>query len=109
MQPHVRVVLCSVPSEAVGETIARALLEERLAACVNMLPGVRSLYRWQGKIEDDRELLLVIKTASGCYEELEQRIRALHPYQVCEVLALDVAQGSQPYIDWLRGETIKVS
>jgi len=107
MQAHARVVLCSVPNEAAGEAIARALLEERLAACVNMLPGVRSLYRWQGKIEDDRELLLVIKTASDRYSELEQRIRALHPYQVCEVLALDVAEGSQPYLDWLRGETTK--
>jgi periplasmic divalent cation tolerance protein len=106
MQAHVRIVLCTVPNEGVAETLARSLLEERLAACVNLVPGVRSIYRWQGEIEDDRELLLVIKTQADCYERLEQHIRALHPYQVCEVLALDVAAGSQPYLDWLLSETL---
>jgi periplasmic divalent cation tolerance protein len=102
----VRIVLCTVPSEQVGETLARTLLEERLVACVNILPGLRSLYRWQGKLEDERELLLVMKTQAARYAELEARIRALHPYAVCEVLALDVAEGSAPYLAWVLAETI---
>lgn len=101
----VRVVLCTVPSEQVAETIARALLEERLAACVNVLPGVRSLYRWQGKVEDERELLLVMKTQAARYDELERRVRELHPYEVCEVLALDVAAGAAGYLGWVLQET----
>jgi periplasmic divalent cation tolerance protein len=105
MATETRVVLCSVPNDQVGEQIARALLEEHLAACVNILPGVRSLYRWQGAIQDDRELMLVIKTRSDRYERLEQRVRELHPYEVCEVVALEVTEGSRPYLDWVLGET----
>lgn len=98
-------MLCTVPSDAVAETLARTLLDERLVACVNVLPGVRSLYRWQGKIEDDRELLLVMKTQASRYPALEARIRALHPYEVCEVLAFDASAGSAPYLAWLLAET----
>lgn len=101
----VRVVLSTVPSEAVGETLARALLDEQLAACVNIVPGVRSLYRFRGKLEDDHELLLVIKTTRDRYARLEERIRALHPYEVCEVVAVDVAAGAAPYLAWVLGET----
>jgi periplasmic divalent cation tolerance protein len=100
-----RVVLCTVPSEQVAEHIALTLLEERLVACVNVLPGVRSLYRWQGKVEDDRELLLLMKTQADRYRALEARVRELHPYEVCEVLALDVADGSSPYLAWLLAQT----
>lgn len=102
---NLRVVLCTVPSEQVAETIARALLDECLAACVNVLPGVRSLYRWQGKVEDERELLLVMKTQLSRYDALERRVRELHPYQVCEVLAFDVAAGAAGYLDWVLQET----
>jgi periplasmic divalent cation tolerance protein len=102
---QVRVVLSTVPSEQVGEQIARALLDEHLVACVNIVPGLRSLYRWQGAIQDDRELLLVIKTTADRYEALEQRLKALHPYEVCEVLAFDVADGARAYLDWVVGET----
>jgi periplasmic divalent cation tolerance protein len=100
-----RVVLCTVPNEDVGESLARTLVEERLVACVNILPGVRSIYRFKGAVEDERELLLVLKTSAGRYPQLERRIRELHPYEVCEVIALDVAAGSQPYLDWLSAET----
>jgi periplasmic divalent cation tolerance protein len=99
------VVLCTVPNEEVGVRIAHSLLEERLAACVNLLPQVRSLYRWNGAVQDDREQLLIIKTQRDRYEALEQRVRALHPYEVCEVLALDVSAGSAPYLDWVLQET----
>jgi periplasmic divalent cation tolerance protein len=100
-----RVVLCSVPSEEVALTLANTLVEEQLVACVNIVPNVRSIYRWQGKVEDDRELLLVMKTRAERYAELETRVRALHPYEVCELLALDVDAGSAPYLAWLRAET----
>jgi periplasmic divalent cation tolerance protein len=100
-----RVVLCTVPSEEVGASLARTLVDERLVACVNIVPGVRSIYRYKGKLEDDRELLLVMKTAADRYAALEQRVRALHPYEVCEVVALDIGAGSQPYLDWLAAET----
>jgi periplasmic divalent cation tolerance protein len=101
----VRVVLCSVPSEDVGVQIAQTLLSERLVACVNILPGVRSLYRYKGKIEDERELLLVIKTTEDRLSALIKRVPELHPYEVCEVIALDVGAGSQPYLDWVIAET----
>lgn len=101
----VRVVLCTVPSEDVGVRIARQLVDEQLVACVNIVPGVRSIYRYQGKVEDDRELLLVMKTADDRLEALIPRVRELHPYDVCEVLALAVNAGSQPYLDWVLTET----
>ena len=101
----VRVVLCTVPSEDDGVRIARQLLDEHLVACVNILPGVRSIYRYQGKVEDDRELLLVMKTADDRLGALVPRVRELHPYEVCEVLVLEVSAGSQPYLDWVLAET----
>lgn len=105
MSTNVQVVLCTVPSEEVGASIARTLVEERLAGCVNLVPQIRSIYRYEGKLEDERELLLVIKTAVDRYAALEERIRALHPYALCEVIALDVAQGSGPYLAWVIAGT----
>ncbi len=105
MPTHTLVVLSTVPDEQTGERIATALLEENLVACVNMLPGVRSLYRWQGALQKEQEWLLVIKTRGDRYDKLEQRLRELHPYEVCEILALDVARGSAPYLDWVLAET----
>ncbi|HEX6240088.1 MAG TPA: divalent-cation tolerance protein CutA [Polyangiales bacterium] len=105
MTTPARVVLCTVPSEDVGVTIARQLVDEQLVACVNIVPGVRSIYRYQGKVEDDRELLLVMKTADDRLTALIPRVRELHPYEVCEVLVLDVSAGSQPYLDWILAET----
>jgi periplasmic divalent cation tolerance protein len=101
----VRVVLCTVPSEEIGVQIAQTLLAERLVACVNILPGVRSLYRYKGKLEDDSELMLVIKTTDDRVSTVIKRVPELHPYEVCEVIALDVSAGSQPYLDWIVGET----
>jgi periplasmic divalent cation tolerance protein len=105
MTDSVLVILCTVPSEDVGVQIARAVLDERLAACVNILPQVRSIYRYRGKLEDERELLLIIKSVRSRYAQLEGRIRELHPYEVCEVVALDAAQGAAPYLAWVREET----
>jgi periplasmic divalent cation tolerance protein len=105
MTTPLRVVLCTVPSEDVGVQIAHQLLEEQLVACVNILPGVRSLYRWQGKLEDERELLLMMKTTGESLDALIPRVRELHPYEVCEVLALEVSAGSQPYMDWVMANS----
>ena len=105
MSTPIRVILCTVPSEEVGVQIARQLVDEQLVACVNILPGVRSIYRYRGKVEDDRELLLLMKSSADRLDVLIPRVRALHPYEVCEVLALEVTAGSQPYLDWVLGET----
>lgn len=101
----VRVVLVTAPSEEEGARIARTLVEERLVACVNIVPGVRSVYRFEGKVFDEREALLVMKTSVDCTNALVARVRALHTYTVPEVLALDVATGSAAYLDWVFAET----
>lgn len=105
MPTETLVVLCTVPNEETGVTLARTLLEEHLVACVNIVPQVRSLYRYQGKVEDERELLLVMKTAADRYDVLEQRVRALHPYEVAEVLAIETTRGAAAYCDWVFQET----
>jgi periplasmic divalent cation tolerance protein len=87
--------------------IARELVERRLAACVNMLPGVQSVYRWQDAVEEEGEITLLIKTTAVRYAELEATIRALHPYQLPEVIAVPIANGSPAYLDWVRQETKK--
>ena len=95
------VVLVTAPSAEVAATIARAVVEERLAACGNVLPAVRSIYRWQGKVLDEAEVLLILKTQRRRFPELRDRILALHPYEVPEVLALPVEAGSDAYLDWI--------
>jgi len=99
------VVLVTAPSPDQAAELARALVEERLAACGNVLPAIRSIYRWEGKVHDDAEALLVLKTTRGRFEALRERVIALHPYDVPEVLALPVAAGSAPYLAWLAAET----
>ena len=95
------VVLVTAPAGAPAETLARALVAEGLAACVNRVPGIRSTYRWQGQVHDDEETLLVIKTTAAAYPALERRVRELHPYDVPEVIALPIVRGSEPYLSWL--------
>lgn len=99
------VVLVTVGSEREAETIATALLEERLAACVNVTSPVRSLYRWEGRIADDREWQLIIKTQARLFEALATRVRALHSYDVPEIIALPVLAGTADYLDWIQNET----
>ena len=99
------VVLVTAPTPERAAEIARALVEERLAACGNVVPGVRSIYRWQGKVEDESEALLVLKTTRARFEALRERVLALHPYQVPEVIALPVEAGSAAYLAWIAGET----
>ena len=95
-------VLCTCPTREVASAIATALLEERLAACVNQLPGVKSLYRWEGRIEDDEELLLLIKTTAQRFPALEEMIRDLHPYDIPEIIGLPLTVGSKDYLAWIR-------
>ena len=99
-----RVVFVTAPDAGAGARIARALVEERLAACVNLVPGIRSTYRWQGRVQEDDEVLLVIKTVEGRLDALGERVRALHPYDLPEVLALAAAGGSPDYLAWVRTE-----
>ena len=97
------VVLCTAPP-AKAEPLARGLVEQRLAACVNMLQGVRSFYRWDGAIQDDAEVQLIIKTTRARFAALQAWLDDNHPYDVPEILALDVAQGAGPYLSWLTAE-----
>jgi periplasmic divalent cation tolerance protein len=99
------VVLVTVPNRETGRSIAEGLVQERLAACVNLVPGLLSIYRWQGKIEREPEELLVIKTRREHLDRLIERVRALHPYTVPEILALPVTAGSPGYLEWLAQET----
>jgi periplasmic divalent cation tolerance protein len=101
----VQVVLVTAPDLAAGAQIGRRLVEEGLAACANLLPGIHSVYRWQGEIQEDAEVLLIMKTRASLVAALEARVRALHPYELPEVVALDVSGGSPPYLDWVRGAT----
>jgi periplasmic divalent cation tolerance protein len=100
-------VLITAPSAEVGEKIARRLLNDRLAACVNILPGVRSLYHWQGEIQDDQEHLLLVKTRQEVFEShLIDAVREIHPYQVPEIIALPIHLGLAEYLDWIHRETL---
>ena len=103
--PGVIVVLVTCPSQEVGEKIARAVVEDRLAACVNIVPGLNSVYRWKGKVCQDPESLLVIKTRRTKLSALSRRVKGLHPYSVPEVIALPVIAGSGPYLSWVRNST----
>lgn len=99
MQPLL--VLSTFASENVGVEIARTLVEEGLAACVNLVPQVRSIYRWNGAVQDDREVLAVMKTTAESYDALAARLATLHPYECPEILAIPVAAGHAPYLAWL--------
>ncbi len=99
------VVLVTAPSAERAAEIARALVEERLAACGNVVPGVRSIYRWEGKVQDEEEALLVLKTTRARFEALRDRVLALHPSEVPEVIALPVEAGSARYLAWIADET----
>jgi periplasmic divalent cation tolerance protein len=99
------IAYCCVPDPEVADRIARALVEEGLAACVNRVPGVVSTYRWEGETRVDAELLLLIKTTRARFEALRTRIVALHPYELPEVIAVDVALGHEPYLAWVAQAT----
>jgi periplasmic divalent cation tolerance protein len=100
-----RVVLSSCEDRAGAERLARALVEERLAACVNLLPGARSIYRWKGKVEEADEVLLVIKTSAARVDALLARLPELHAYELPETIVLGVEAAASPYLAWLAEAT----
>ena len=105
MKKQYLVVFCTCPDAATADSLAAALVGENLAACVNRVAGVRSTYRWEGRIHDDEEILLIIKTSAQRLATLSARIQALHPHEVPEVVAVEVAGGSERYLAWL-GQTV---
>ncbi|KLJ02413.1 divalent-cation tolerance protein CutA [Luteimonas sp. FCS-9] len=99
------VCLSTCPDDASAQRLAQALVEDRLAACVNIVPGVRSVYRWDGRVHAEAETLLVIKTTDACLAALTARLPTLHPYDVPELVALPVAGGLADYLHWIDAET----
>lgn len=104
--PEPIVVLVTCGSEEEALKIANALVEGHLAACVNLVSPIRSIYRWEGKIWDEKEWLLIIKTQKERFEELEKKVKSVHSYSVPEIISLPVGEGSLPYLNWLE-EMIK--
>lgn len=102
----VRLLLSTAPPDK-AHLLGRALVEERLAACVNLLPGVRSVYRWQGAMADDPETLILIKTHADRIEDLARRLGELHPYEVPELVCLTPESGLSAYFDWVRAEVVE--
>jgi periplasmic divalent cation tolerance protein len=105
MPPNAVVVLTTVASADEAVALIRTLLDRRLIACGNILPGVRSLYRWEGKVADEREVIVLLKTRGARIEALEMAFGELHPYKVPELLALPVAAGLHKYLEWIDDET----
>ncbi len=101
-----KLVLCTAPAEA-AETLASTLVEERLAACVNVLAGVVSVYRWKGAVERSGESLLVVKTSDAALAALVARIAEIHPYSTPEIVAVDPAQVNPAYLAWVNEETMQ--
>jgi periplasmic divalent cation tolerance protein len=101
MATNTLVVLVTTPDRKLADKIAQVLIEERLAACVNILPEIYSRYWWQGRIENDRELLLIIKTLKSRFKALQKRVLELHAYESPEILALPVSAGNPTYLKWL--------
>jgi periplasmic divalent cation tolerance protein len=103
------VVLTTCDSEKQAEKLANTLVDQRLAACVNILPNARSIYRWEGKIEDSAEWLLLIKSRRDLFTALRAEIQKMHTYEVPEVIAIPVVDGSEAYLGWLDGQLITVA
>ncbi len=95
------VTLCTCPSQAVAEEIASTLIERGVAACINIIPAVTSIYKWQGKLEKEHETLMLIKTDQSRYPDLEQTLATLHPYELPEIIAVPVEQGLTGYLNWV--------
>jgi periplasmic divalent cation tolerance protein len=95
------VVLVTAPSKDVGEDIARTLLEQKLAACVNVVPSIASIYTWEGELCSDEEVLLVIKSTRAAFDELAVVVRRVHPYDVPEIIALPIIAGTPDYLNWI--------
>ena len=103
------VALSTCPNEQVAQAIAEALVSEGLAACVNQVANVRSTYFWDGRLQNESEILLIIKTVAGRLQAVDARLKALHPYDLPELVALEVIGGNERYLDWVRsGASLKI-
>lgn len=105
MEDDAILALCTAPDAETAAKLGKALVSEHLAACVNVIPGLRSFYEWEGEVQDDGEVQLFIKTRASRTDELEARLRELHPYDVPEILFLTIRGGSKDYLGWLRETT----
>lgn len=101
-----RIVLCTIDSIENAKMLAHKLVKEKLAACVNIVSSVTSVYEWKNEICEDDEYLLIIKTKSVLYEKLEAKIKELHPYDIPEIVSLKIDEGSKPYLDWIENNTL---
>lgn len=100
-------VYCTVPNETVAETIAKAVVGKKMAACVNIVSQIRSIYTWKDKIEDEKELLLIMKSKKELFEDIVCCIKELHPYEVPEVIAMPIIEGNAEYLNWIDSNTEK--
>ena len=105
MSSNQLVVLCTCPDEETARRLAGTVVEERLAACVNIVPGVTSVFYWEGEAQSEQEHLMVIKTSDVAYSRLETRLTELHPYELPEVIAVGIDRGLAGFLDWIRDET----
>lgn len=102
MKPEIYLMYTTCPDQETALLLAEALVEGHLAACVNLLPAVTSVYRWQGKLERSAEVLLLAKTTPDRLPQLQETLRSKHPYELPEIIAVPVTQGLAPYLDWVR-------
>jgi len=102
---EISIVLVTAGNEEEAAKIGRTLVEERLGACANIVPRIRSIYRWKGEIYDEQECLIIIKTRTSLFPALEKRVKELHSYEVPEIVSFPVARGLPQYIEWVLGET----
>ncbi len=99
------IVIITAPKEDEAARIAQDIVASRLAACVNIVKDIRSIYRWKGKIEDEGEVLMIVKTRLDLFGELKKRVKELHSYSVPEIIAVPLVEGSEEYLSWLKEET----
>jgi len=98
-----QIVLCTCPNQEVAKQIATELVTDKLAACVNIIPGITSIYCWQGEVISDDEVQLLIKTQNCFFSALKLKINELHPYDIPEIIAIDIQQGDKNYLNWIKG------
>ena len=99
------VIFCTVPSKDVGSRIGGALVDKKVAACVNIVPGLTSIYEWKGKVCNDEECLLVIKSRKALFERIKKEILQLHPYELPEIISLQITDGLEQYLSWIAENT----
>ncbi|NOY67691.1 MAG: divalent-cation tolerance protein CutA [Gammaproteobacteria bacterium] len=108
MTQEYQIILNTCPDMDTATNIANTLIDEGLAACVNIIPGLTSIYKWQGKLESGTEVLLMIKTRSGLYPQVESRIVSLHSYELPEIISVPIEHGLKAYLDWIDNSTGKL-